>query len=329
MRRRHAPTRTSRPSSRRSPGPGLAGTSASPTQPAPCYKPLGCLAAALHHNPRQHACRPAPHPSPRPSPQVGQRDNPNYRFLNLFGAVLDHKLVAENYLRASGLGWAVVRPGGLSNEPPEKVGGGGWGWGGPGTLRAAALPEPCAPQPHTPSPAPSIQTPSPCRWATWSCPRRTPCLARLPGPPPPSPPQPHIRLALPPHPQVGNLVVSREDSLFALESDPGRAISRDLVRRPRLLPGPGPRGGAGCGLAERPRPRPVKRARRARSGGRPRARGQPACARACMARVPSCRIAGQLPPWSPCVTLCHSLSPTGCRGASGCAARPSSHQQGH
>jgi hypothetical protein len=28
-------------------------------------------------------------------PQVGQRDNPNYKFLNLFGAVLDHKLAGE------------------------------------------------------------------------------------------------------------------------------------------------------------------------------------------------------------------------------------------
>lgn len=33
---------------------------------------------------------------------VGQEDNPNYKFLNLFGSVLDHKLVAEQYLRVSG-----------------------------------------------------------------------------------------------------------------------------------------------------------------------------------------------------------------------------------
>jgi hypothetical protein len=37
------------------------------------------------------------------------------------GGVLDHKLVAEKYLRASGMTWTVVRPGGLSNDPPSKV----------------------------------------------------------------------------------------------------------------------------------------------------------------------------------------------------------------
>jgi hypothetical protein len=30
--------------------------------------------------------------------------------------------------------------------------------------------------------------------------------------------------------EVGQLIVSREDSLFGLDSDPGRAISRDTVR---------------------------------------------------------------------------------------------------
>lgn len=56
------------------------------------------------------------------APAVGQADNPNYKFLNVFGGVLDHKLAAEKYLRASGLDYTIVRPGGLSNEFPAKVG---------------------------------------------------------------------------------------------------------------------------------------------------------------------------------------------------------------
>jgi uncharacterized protein YbjT (DUF2867 family) len=56
------------------------------------------------------------------APAVGQADNPNYKFLNLFGAVLDHKLVAEKALRASGITWTIVRPGGLSNDPPKAFG---------------------------------------------------------------------------------------------------------------------------------------------------------------------------------------------------------------
>ncbi|KAG2446883.1 hypothetical protein HYH02_008039 [Chlamydomonas schloesseri] len=79
---------------------------------------------------------------------VGQSNNPNYRFLNLFGGVLDAKLKAEKYLRGSGLNYTIIRPGGLSNEP---------------------------------------------------------------------------------EPEVGNLILRREDSLFGLDSDPGRAISRDTV----------------------------------------------------------------------------------------------------
>lgn len=79
---------------------------------------------------------------------VGQADNPNYKFLNVFGGVLEKKLVAEKYLRASGLDYTIVRPGGLSNEPESAV---------------------------------------------------------------------------------GNLIISGEDTLFALETDPGRAISRDTV----------------------------------------------------------------------------------------------------
>lgn len=56
------------------------------------------------------------------APAVGQADNPNYKFLNLFGGVLDHKLVAEKALRSSGLNWTIIRPGGLSNDPPEAFG---------------------------------------------------------------------------------------------------------------------------------------------------------------------------------------------------------------
>ena len=56
------------------------------------------------------------------APNVGQGDNPNYKFLNLFGSVLDHKLVAEKALRASGLTWTVIRPGGLSNDSADKFG---------------------------------------------------------------------------------------------------------------------------------------------------------------------------------------------------------------
>ena len=48
---------------------------------------------------------------------VGQGDNPNYKFLNLFGGVLDQKLEAEQHLRASGLEWTIVRPGGLDEGP--------------------------------------------------------------------------------------------------------------------------------------------------------------------------------------------------------------------
>ncbi|KAF6252548.1 pyridine nucleotide binding protein [Scenedesmus sp. NREL 46B-D3] len=70
------------------------------------------------------------------------------QILNLLGGVLDRKLAAERYLRASGLRYTIVRPGGLRSEPAA---------------------------------------------------------------------------------EVGRLIVSREDSLFGLDSDPGRAISRDTV----------------------------------------------------------------------------------------------------
>lgn len=79
---------------------------------------------------------------------IGQQDNPNYKFLNAFGNILEEKLQAEKYLRASGLDYTIVRPGGLSDEPASAV---------------------------------------------------------------------------------GNIIVRGEDTLFGLDDDPGRAISRDTV----------------------------------------------------------------------------------------------------
>lgn len=48
----------------------------------------------------------------------GQRDSPGFKVTNAFGGVLDEKLVAEKYLRASGLDYTIVRPGGLTAKPP-------------------------------------------------------------------------------------------------------------------------------------------------------------------------------------------------------------------
>lgn len=31
------------------------------------------------------------------APAIGQKDNPNYKFLNIFGGVLDHKLVVGRF----------------------------------------------------------------------------------------------------------------------------------------------------------------------------------------------------------------------------------------
>merc|ERR1712216_613511 len=47
----------------------------------------------------------------------GQEKSPGF-ITNAFGGVLDEKLVAENYLRASGLDYTIVRPGGLKAKPP-------------------------------------------------------------------------------------------------------------------------------------------------------------------------------------------------------------------
>ena len=56
------------------------------------------------------------------APALNQQDNPNYKFLNALGGILDEKRSAELYLEASGLEWTTVRPGGLSNDPPSVTG---------------------------------------------------------------------------------------------------------------------------------------------------------------------------------------------------------------
>ena len=48
----------------------------------------------------------------------GQLNSAGYKVTNAFGHVLEQKLVAEKYLRGSGLDWTIVRPGGLKAEPP-------------------------------------------------------------------------------------------------------------------------------------------------------------------------------------------------------------------
>jgi nucleoside-diphosphate-sugar epimerase len=48
----------------------------------------------------------------------GQLDSAGYKITNAFGQVLEAKLVAEKYLRTSGLDWTIVRPGGLKGDPP-------------------------------------------------------------------------------------------------------------------------------------------------------------------------------------------------------------------
>jgi uncharacterized protein YbjT (DUF2867 family) len=49
----------------------------------------------------------------------GQEKAPGFVVTNAFGGVLDEKIVAENYLRASGLDYTIVRPGGLKAKPPS------------------------------------------------------------------------------------------------------------------------------------------------------------------------------------------------------------------
>ena len=54
---------------------------------------------------------------------VGQASNQNYIFLNLFGNVLVEKKKGEDYLKASGINYVIVRPGGLSDSPQSALGG--------------------------------------------------------------------------------------------------------------------------------------------------------------------------------------------------------------
>lgn len=48
----------------------------------------------------------------------GQEKSPGFVITNAFGNVLDEKLVAENYLKQSGIDYTIVRPGGLKAKPP-------------------------------------------------------------------------------------------------------------------------------------------------------------------------------------------------------------------
>jgi nucleoside-diphosphate-sugar epimerase len=48
-----------------------------------------------------------------------QRSSPGFQVTNAFGNVLDEKLVAERYLRQSGIDYTIVRPGGLKAQPPS------------------------------------------------------------------------------------------------------------------------------------------------------------------------------------------------------------------
>merc|ERR1719327_2484554 len=49
----------------------------------------------------------------------GQLDSAGYKVTNAFGHVLEQKLVAEKYLRKSGLDYTIVRPGGLKATAPS------------------------------------------------------------------------------------------------------------------------------------------------------------------------------------------------------------------
>jgi len=48
----------------------------------------------------------------------GQEKSAGFVITNAFGNVLDEKLVAENYLKQSGIEYTIVRPGGLKAKPP-------------------------------------------------------------------------------------------------------------------------------------------------------------------------------------------------------------------
>lgn len=53
---------------------------------------------------------------------IGEGFNPIFLVLNAITGALDKKLESEKYLRASGLDYTIVRPGGLKNDPPSEVG---------------------------------------------------------------------------------------------------------------------------------------------------------------------------------------------------------------
>merc|ERR1719382_2422 len=50
---------------------------------------------------------------------IGQENNPGFVITNAFGGALDEKLVAEKYLRKSGVPYTILRPGGLKDAAPE------------------------------------------------------------------------------------------------------------------------------------------------------------------------------------------------------------------
>ena len=53
----------------------------------------------------------------------GQENSPGFIVTNAFGGILDEKIVAENHLRASGINYTIVRPGGLKSKPRTCTGG--------------------------------------------------------------------------------------------------------------------------------------------------------------------------------------------------------------
>jgi len=48
----------------------------------------------------------------------GKEKSPGFTITNAFGQVLDEKIIAEKYLRSSGLDYTIIRPGGLKAKPP-------------------------------------------------------------------------------------------------------------------------------------------------------------------------------------------------------------------
>jgi len=48
----------------------------------------------------------------------GQEKSAGFVITNAFGNVLDEKLIAENYLKKSGINYTIIRPGGLKSKPP-------------------------------------------------------------------------------------------------------------------------------------------------------------------------------------------------------------------